>query len=88
MSGCVESVDTNRSELIASGDKDEVALFKEFNNSLMAAYNLSQAEMNSLLDYLQQTRKIQNRKKSLKKELLFFIYIFSKSYICSIKNSK
>ena len=43
---------TNSSELIASGDKDAVALFKEFNNSPMAAYSLSQAEMNSLLDYL------------------------------------
>ena len=43
---------TNSSELISSGDKDAVALFNEFNNSPMAAYNLSQAEMNSLLDYL------------------------------------
>ena len=32
--------------------QDAVALLKEFNNSPMAAYNLSQAEMNSLLDYL------------------------------------
>ena len=43
---------TSSSELIASGDKDAVALYKEYNNLPMDDYNLSEKEMIDLLDYL------------------------------------
>lgn len=42
----------NSSELILSGDVDAVAIFNEYNQIPMPAYELSDNEMKSLLSYL------------------------------------
>jgi len=48
----VKSWITNSAELIASGDEQAVAVFEENNKVPMLAYNLSDEEMESLIDYI------------------------------------
>ena len=45
---------TNNKELRESGDKDAIAIFEEYNGSIMSAFDFSDDELNSLLSYLAQ----------------------------------
>ena len=80
----LESWITNSLELIASGDNDVAALFKEFNNSPMYDYNFSQAENELFIRLFKINKKNTKQKEKSQKRNFFSLYIIFQSLIFAL----